>query len=81
MMNTSYPLTGREVCLNSSANRNKPRPLLVVHSGKTTTGLPDVFRISSSVRVVLAPITDVYGGTLPVSLSKVNKDTGVKPII
>ncbi len=29
--------------LKTSLNRSRPRPLLVVHSGKTTTGPSEVF--------------------------------------
>jgi len=51
MINTLNSFTGRD-SWKKSANRNKPLPLLVVHSGKTTIGLLDVLRISSSERGV-----------------------------
>jgi len=75
---TFQPFIGRD-SRKISANRNKPLPLLVVHSGKTTTGRSDVLRISSNERG-LAPAV-VGEGTLPVSLRMVNNETSLKPVI
>jgi hypothetical protein len=47
MTNTLNPFTGTGRPLKSSANLRRPRPLLVVHSGKTTTGRFAELRISS----------------------------------
>lgn len=47
--NTLNALTGTEIeGSNTSANRSRPLPLLVVHSGKTTSGLLDAFLMVSS---------------------------------
>lgn len=43
-------LTGISTPLNTSANLSSPLPLLVVHSGNTTTGLSAPERISSKDR-------------------------------
>ena len=45
--NTLYPLTGTTRSSKTSANLSRPRPLLVVHSGKITRGRFAVHRISS----------------------------------
>lgn len=52
------PLTGCLMCrplpaMNTSANRSSARPLLVVHSGKTTIGLSALARMSSMVVVIV----------------------------
>jgi hypothetical protein len=47
MTNTLNLFTGTGHPLKSSANLRRPRPLLVVHSGKTTTGRFAELRISS----------------------------------
>lgn len=57
-------LTGTLRCAKTSANRSIPRPLLVVHSGKTTSGLSAFIRMSS--RLLQPDSWSELGGTLPV---------------
>jgi hypothetical protein len=69
--NTVYCFTGIFV-LKTFANRSKPLPLLVVHSGNTTTGLRAERRISSRLRKGTEEGAD---GVLPVEDIISNKDT------
>lgn len=63
---------------NTSAKRSKPLPLLVVHSGKTTTGLEALRRISSSGS---AAEVNQYGGAFPVCEIIDNRETCRNPVI
>ena len=60
-----------------SANLSIARPLLVVHSGKTTIDLSAACRISSRV---LGDILDAYGGMWPVARSIESKGTLRNPM-
>jgi len=74
-----YPLTARVVdsCWKTAANLSRPRPLLVVHSGKTTIGRSALRLMSSSDDTVLA--VGKKGGASPVAWSIDNRETGLKP--
>jgi hypothetical protein len=65
---------------NTSANRSKPRPLLVVHSGKTTMGLSEWRHMSSKLSGP-ALLSTKYGGTRPVEFTMLSNDTGENPRI
>jgi hypothetical protein len=80
MTNTSYPLTGIFFsCSKTSANLSSPRPLLVVHSGNTTTGRSELRLISSSEA---GGVSDgKKGGTDPVARNIVSIETDRNPRI
>lgn len=80
MMNTVYFITGSLTPPNTSANLSSARPLLVVHSGKTTTGALDVLRISSSVSG-LADVAPETSGRCAVDASMRRRPTRRKPRI
>ena len=74
-------LTGTEIeGSNTSANRSRPLPLLVVHSGKTTTGLLDAFLMLSSDLDPSngSPFVD---GVCPSDERIFHSDTWWKPVI
>jgi hypothetical protein len=72
-------LTGILSPRKSSAKRSIPRPLLVVHSGKTTMGRSALWRISP--RLLGFSAVRPYGGTCPVRCKIANSDTWRKPRI
>lgn len=75
--NTLKDLAGTATPLKTSAKRNKPRPLLVVHSGNTTTGRLAFRRISSKLQTFPAALV----GTWPVTASIVPRDTCRNPVM
>ena len=67
---------------NTGANLNNARPLLVVHSGNTTTGPRALFRISSRERIALEEEGSTpNGGAHPVTDSILKSDTSQNPMI
>ena len=82
MTHTPYPRTGTRAPPNTPvANRSTPRPLLVVHSGRTTTARPAAFaslRIASRARAA-AVGTPYEAGVHPVRASKRGRGTGWNP--
>lgn len=75
MMKILYPLTGIFFsCVKTSVNRSNPRPLLVVHSGNTTTGRSEALLISSR-DFVFSSSVGKKGGTNPVVRIMVNIET------
>lgn len=80
MMNTLKPETGTLTPLNTSANLSIPRPLLVVHSGKTTTGPFARLRISSNVCGALLRLAEAIGSR-PVCCSIARNDASRNPTI
>jgi hypothetical protein len=78
MTNTLNPFTGTGQYLKSSANLRRPRPLLVVHSGKTTTGRFAELRISSRLKYL--PL-DASRAVPPVYMIICRRDTLRKPAI
>ena len=75
----SFTGTGMEGS-KTSANRSRPRPLLVVHSGKTTTGLLAEVRMLSSD---FDPSKDspLVDGVCPREESTFQRETWWKPVI
>ena len=74
-----YPFTGIFFsCLRTSANRSRPRPLLVVHSGNTTTG-PCARFLTSSKLSYFSLSFEVWVGILPVWAIMDQSDTTLKP--
>lgn len=61
---------------NTSAKRSKPRPLLVVHSGNTTTGRAERDRMSSRVDVTGSGVV-----TRPVKLIMDRRETSLNPVM
>ena len=74
MTNILYSVTGTVCPLKTSANRSNARPLLVVHSGNTTTGRSARRRMSSRLLDFDSPRA-TGGGTHPVKFTMDNKDT------
>jgi hypothetical protein len=67
---------------NICANLSNARPLLVVHSGNTTTGPRALFRISSRGRIALEEEALIpNGGIHPVTESILKSDTSQNPMI
>jgi hypothetical protein len=74
-----YSLIGTvDSCWKTAANLSKPRPLLVVHSGKTTSGRSTV-RLMSSRDSAFA--VGRKGGTEPVACIIESREMGLKPRI
>jgi len=74
-----YPFTGIFLsCLKMSVNRSKPRPLLVVHSGNTTTG-PCARVLTSSKLSCFSLLFEVWMGILPVWAIMDQIETTLKP--
>lgn len=73
-MKTWYFLTGT-FWWNTLAKRSSPRPLLLVHSGNTTTGREAVRLISSRVPFTEPESVIPKGGTLPEKVIILNKET------
>ena len=65
-------------CWNTLAKRKSPLPLLLVHSGKTTSGFDALCRISSRDNTSLG-IDLSKGGTKPVIQINLKKDTCRNP--
>jgi len=81
MRKTLYPFTGIFLsCLKTSANRSKPRPLLVVHSGNTTTG-PFALFLTSSKLSCFSLSLEVWVGILPAWVIMDQSETTLKPRI
>lgn len=82
---TSKSFTGREIAFVMLANRSKPRPLLVVHSGNRTSGRPTCFafwRISSKVDIEESELASFpKGGTCPQVIIMLSNETSLKPEI
>jgi len=78
MTKTWHPLAGT-TSWNTLAKRRSPRPLLVVHSGNTTTGRPADLRISLSGRTP-EPFVK-YGGRRPVRHIICRRETWRNPLI
>lgn len=74
---TLNPLTGTAM-LKTLANRSRPLPLLVVHSGNNTIGRLAVF-LRSSIENAGAELDVV--GTCPVKLIILSKETCLNPMI
>lgn len=62
---------------NTFAYLNKPRPLLVVHSGKTTTGRSALLRMSS--KALYDTPSCALRGTVPVADNMPRRETWRKP--
>jgi hypothetical protein len=81
MINTLYCLTGIGVAgSKTSAKRSSPRPLLVVHSGNTTTGL-STFLLISSKETAPSDGSPYVEGVCPNEQSIFHNDTLWKPVI
>jgi len=79
MRKTLYPFTGVSLSsLKTSANRSKPRPLLVVHSGNTTTG-PCARFLTCSKLSCFSLSLEVGVGILPVWVIMDQSETTLKP--
>lgn len=78
MTKTLYLITGSLTSPNTSANRSSARPLLVVHSGNTTTGLSALLRMPSSVSASCVA-ADSATGSRPVAASMESSETRRKP--
>ena len=79
MRKTLYPFAGIFLsCLKTSANRSKPRPLLVVHSGNTTTG-PCARFLTCSKLSYFSLSLEVWVGILPVWVIMDQSETVLKP--
>lgn len=79
MRKTLYPFTGTSFsCLKMFANRSKPRPLLVVHSGNTTIG-PRARFLTSSRLSCFSLSLEVLGGIFPVCVIMDQRETTLKP--
>lgn len=79
MRKTLYPFTGRfPSCLKTLANRSKPRPLLVVHSGNTTTG-PCTRFLTCSKLSYFSLSSEIWVGILPVYVIMDQSETTLKP--
>jgi hypothetical protein len=79
MMKTLKPLTGMCTPLKTCANRKRPRPLLVVHSGRITIAPREDERMSSTLLAIFKSLFVPYGGTRPVIFSISNNDTVRNP--
>ena len=79
MRNTLRPFTGVSFsCVKTFANRSKPRPLLVVHSGNTTTG-PCARFLTSSKLSYFSLSLEVWRGFLPVWVIMFQSETTLNP--
>ncbi len=78
MTKTLYFMTGTFMPRKTSANLSKARPLLVVHSGNTTTGLSALLLISSSVSG-FADVKPAMSGRCPAEEIMESKLTRLKP--
>ena len=77
--NTRNLRTGTVTPANTSAKRSSPRPLLVVHSGKTTSGRSARARSASKLSYT-PPLVELYSpGTYPVAERIPSRDTRRKP--
>jgi hypothetical protein len=81
MTNTLYSLAGTTSCEKTFENRSIPRPLLVVHSGNTTTGLSALFLISSRLTKSDPAARAPYGGAWPVRRIADSRETRLNPRI
>jgi len=84
MMKTLYFDGGTEIPLNTFPNRKSPRPLLVVHSGKTTIGRPAFrafTRTSSNDFAESELLSFPKGGALPVNEIISRREDSMKPLI
>lgn len=72
-------LLGTWLLAKISANRSKPRPLLVVHSGKIATGRSAFVRMASRDRT--CSDTAVVRGTRPDEATMAKSETCRKPLI
>lgn len=79
MTNTLNFWTGTSIPEKTSAKRRRPLPLLVVHSGKTTTGRSALPRMFSNV--VYSGMSAGEAGVAPVDAMRVRSETGLKPRI
>jgi len=78
MMNTLNFLTGTSTPRNTSANLNRPLPLLVVHSGNTINGLSALARMSSKLKAS-EDKSEGCRGNRPVCLIMASNENSRKP--
>lgn len=71
--------TGTSMPVKISGNLSNPLPLLVVHSGKTTTGRSALMRIASRLENSAFSSSTYSPGTWPVAASMESRETRRKP--